>query len=110
MANCFNDGTITIWDLKNRLAVSNLSHVHKDFIYKLRKINDSILSCGNDSYAVITDLQRQKQTASLLHPDSVWCSYPINNNVVSSVGLFGSIFFWDIRSKSIVQVCELNNH
>jgi hypothetical protein len=85
-----------------------MSKVHANFTYKLRRVDEaSIVSCGHDGAANIVDIERQIVDVRLDHPDSVWCCYPINDNLLVSAGLMEELIFWDLRSERSVQRCGL---
>lgn len=57
--------------------------------------------------SVVTDLSKLKKVRSLQNADSCWCAYPVNYNVIASVGLFNRVNIWDVRTRSIVQSAML---
>lgn len=88
--------------------VGYMRRVHPNFTYKLKRVDEtSVVSCGHDGAANIIDIERQIVDMRLVHPDSVWCSYPINDNLLVSAGLMEELIFWDLRSERSVQRCEL---
>ena len=106
--NCYNNGTIAIWDIANKQQVSHLANVHAQYTYKLRMHTPSILiSCGSDQFVIRTDLQKARHIQSLPHPGAVWCADRVDDNCIASVGLFRKVCLWDARSKRIVQQCRL---
>lgn len=56
LINCYNTGTIAIWDLATGNRSATLNKVHKIYVYKLRLQNELLASCGSDHNIVMTDL------------------------------------------------------
>lgn len=71
---------------------------------------NTIISCGHDCTVVRTDLEKQKYISLLSHGGPVWCAYPIDQNQVASVGLFGRVMVWDVRCNRVVQACSTFGH
>jgi WD40 repeat protein len=112
MVNCYNSGSIAIWDVSliqdQTKPIAYIKNAHDDFVYKLRRVDrERLVSCGNDQFANLVDLETAQITGSYYHPESVWCCYPVDRSCLCSAGLLGHLCFWDIRSGSIVQVLQL---
>lgn len=79
-----------------------MKKLHNTYTYKLRRIEERLISCGHDDMSVVTDLTKLKKIRSFLNPNSCWCAYPVNYNVVASVGLFNRVNIWDVRTRCLV--------
>lgn len=107
MVNCFNNGTIAFWDLYERKRIHSIYKMHESYTYKLRKIDERLISCGNDGLAVVTDMIKLRKIRNLQNADSCWCAYPVNYNVIACVGLFNRVNIWDVRTRLIIQTVVL---
>jgi WD40 repeat protein len=83
LMNCYNNGAVAIWNLNgplsNTLTPLSYKKVHSSFTYKLRRMDpETVLTCSNDRYAKLFDIETSSILGSFLHEDSIWCSYPLN--------------------------------
>lgn len=105
--NCYNNGTIRLWDAATMAVKKTLPKVHCTYTYKLRSQGATLYSCSHDHKVVLTDLETCEQALSLAHPNSVWGIHLCSQNEVASVGLFGAGCVWDVRIGRRVQSWEL---
>ena len=108
LVNCYNNGSVALWDIGENKQIALLPNVHHNYTYKLRLHSPcTLISCGADGFVVRTDLHKMKHLGSFPHPAGVWCAEKVDNNCVVSVGLMKKVFVWDVRCRRIVQQLRL---
>lgn len=107
--NCYNNGSLAVWDVLEKKRVRTQLKVHDMYTYKLRLHHpNALISCGADGFVNRMDLNKWRQIDSLPHPRAVWCADRIDDCCLASVGLSRRVYVWDVRSKRVSQICQLS--
>lgn len=68
LVNCYNNGTIRVWERNLMVEKVTMKQVHASYTYKLRAKGSRLFSCGHDKKVVMTDLAVCEPVRCFLHP------------------------------------------
>ena len=82
LANCYNNGSLAIWNLRNmkdNAPPISYTKVHDSYFYKIRRVDpQTLLTCSNDKSVSLFDLETCEVLENYPHQDGVWCAYPLS--------------------------------
>ncbi|KAI2662277.1 Protein FAN [Labeo rohita] len=101
LATGTKEGTLTLWDIANPLPLNQLT-CHSGKIHQVAFSPDSrhILSVGEDSCLVVTDVQTGMLIATV-HAELEQRCFCWDGNTVLSGGMSGDLSVWDLLSSAV---------
>uniref|UniRef100_A0A671K9I4 Neutral sphingomyelinase (N-SMase) activation associated factor n=1 Tax=Sinocyclocheilus anshuiensis TaxID=1608454 RepID=A0A671K9I4_9TELE len=102
LATGTKEGTLTLWDIANPLPLNQLT-CHSGKIHKVAFSPDSrhVLSVGEDSCLVVTDVQTGMLLATV-HAEQEQRCFCWDGNTVLSGGMSGDLSVWDLLSSKVI--------
>uniref|UniRef100_A0A673G4T2 Neutral sphingomyelinase (N-SMase) activation associated factor n=1 Tax=Sinocyclocheilus rhinocerous TaxID=307959 RepID=A0A673G4T2_9TELE len=100
LATGTKEGTLTLWDIANPLPLNQLT-CHSGKIHQVAFSPDSrhVLSVGEDSCLVVTDVQTGMLLATVHAEQECFCW---DGNTVLSGGMSGDLSVWDLLSSKVI--------
>uniref|UniRef100_A0A8C1QVI1 Neutral sphingomyelinase (N-SMase) activation associated factor n=1 Tax=Cyprinus carpio TaxID=7962 RepID=A0A8C1QVI1_CYPCA len=102
LATGTKEGTLTLWDIASPLPLNQLT-CHSGKIHQVAFSPDSrhILSVGEDSCLVVTDVQTGMLIATV-HAEQEQRCFCWDGNTVLSGGMSGDLSVWDLLSSKVI--------
>uniref|UniRef100_A0A673FUY0 Neutral sphingomyelinase (N-SMase) activation associated factor n=1 Tax=Sinocyclocheilus rhinocerous TaxID=307959 RepID=A0A673FUY0_9TELE len=102
LATGTKEGTLTLWDIANPLPLNQLT-CHSGKIHQVAFSPDSrhVLSVGEDSCLVVTDVQTGMLLATV-HAEQEQRCFCWDGNTVLSGGMSGDLSVWDLLSSKVI--------
>uniref|UniRef100_A0A672MA53 Neutral sphingomyelinase activation associated factor n=1 Tax=Sinocyclocheilus grahami TaxID=75366 RepID=A0A672MA53_SINGR len=102
LATGTKEGTLTLWDIANPLPLNQLT-CHSGKIHQVAFSPDSrhVLSVGEDSCLVVTDVQTGMLLATV-HAEQEQRCFCWDGNTVLSGGMSGDLNVWDLLSSKVI--------